>query len=66
MEVLVFLGIGGLGVLVLVIVLPVAAHKLKKRNTFEADMERIVEAEDEEYSDMFDIIEENNAIFFIG
>ena len=65
MGLLVFLSIGGVGIFLLVIVLSVLAAKLASKIQTQDDMEGIMEAEDDDFSDHFDNIENEAAIFII-
>ena len=65
MGLLVFLSIGGVGIFLLVIVLTVLAAKLASMIQTQDDMEGIMEAEDDDFSDHFDNIENEAAIFII-
>ena len=65
MGMLVLLSVGGMGMFLLVILLAFLAAKLAAKNTREEDMEGIMEAEEDEYNQHFDSLDNERAIFII-
>merc|ERR1719233_38877 len=62
---LVALSVGGIVMFLLVIILTVLAAKLVTKDTTKDDTERIMDAEDDEFGDHFENIENEKAIFTI-
>jgi uncharacterized UPF0160 family protein len=66
MGMLVLLSIVGMGMFLLLILLAFLAAKVVTKNNTEEDMEGIVEAEEDEFSEHLDSIDNARAIFIIG